>query len=119
MISYFNDSTSSNATFSTYGDSSKIPTAIAQHLHRIAHEILFLAIYKIRVADIDVQLISDNACRLIVHGKNATRQDTSHPELISEILKYRMNTIGADYTHNVTKDGFHLICSVKGNGCYS
>jgi len=110
MVSYFNGFSTTNIHLTCHGNSTHIPIPTAQHLYRITHEAIYRSICKHKATDVDVKLISGrHGCRTIVKSSGTPRHLPLSPDLISEVIKYRMRAIGGKQSFTaLAKGGFRL-----------
>jgi signal transduction histidine kinase len=113
MISYFDDISAADFRLEHTGDSSNLPAATAQHLHRIANEAISRAIYKYKAKNVDIRLVTRK--RGFVMNIEATRMAKQVPtasELVSKVMEYRARAIFGTFIFTLSpEDGFQLECS--------
>ncbi len=120
MVAYFNDVSSAKIKLNCRGNSTDIPIPTAQHLYRITHEAVCQAIYKHKATSMDIKLITGKSnCRTRIKGR-IPQQAFCSPDLISEVMKFRIKAIGGKQTCvALAKSGFRMKCSAdfgKGAG---
>ena len=115
MVAFFSEFSSVDINLTCQGNSTHIPIPTAQHLHRITHEALYRAIFKHKVTVVDITLITGQGnCRTIVNGSGAPRYIHPFTDLISKVMKYRIESVGGNQIFTVlANDGFRLECSVS------
>ncbi|MEN7972951.1 MAG: histidine kinase [Verrucomicrobiota bacterium] len=113
MASYFDDISSANIQLRCQGDSSLISILTAQHLYRIAQEVIYMAVCRHVVSNLDIKLnVGKQNCRLNVKSSGTIEHPLPPTGFISEIMKYRIRAIDGKLAFtNTTKGGFRLDCT--------
>lgn len=111
MTAYFSDSTEAKLHLSFNGCSANIPVSATHTLYRIIHETVHRAISKYKASYINIIVnISNNRFQGIVYGGNRILLLNQYEDLISEVMKYRAESINGEILCTA-KNGFKLVCS--------
>jgi len=118
MIAYFGHVSTANIELESTGDSTDIPSPMAQHLYRIAHEATNRAIHKHKATNIMIRLaIGEHHCWLEIEGSKIAPNTIPPPKPVSEVMKYRIRAIGGKQTFSTRPEGgFVLECSARLDG---
>jgi len=119
MVSYFGHVSPANIELEGSGDSTDIPSTMAQHLYRIAHEATDRAIRRHRATNVVIRLVvGEHNFRFEIEGSKIAPTKTTPPsKFVSEVMKYRIRAIGGEQVFTSLPDGgFRLECSARFGG---
>lgn len=120
MVSYFSEYSKAAIHLICHGSTGDIPIPTAQHLYRIIHETLYRSICTYHATDVDITLITKRGCcQSLIKGTTPAGYKHPNPDLVSEIMKYRIGAIGAHHAFTAfAEGGFRLECAADFEGVH-
>lgn len=118
MTAYFSDCSSAHIRLTCHGNSSIIPSTLAQHLYRIVHEAVYCALFTHQAAEVDIKLdTGEKNFRTLVQGSGLHHHASLNSDFISEVMKYRFRAMGGQQAFTtLEQDGFRMECAVNFEG---
>ena len=118
MVAYFGYVSTARIVLESTGDSTDVPSTMAQHLYRIALDTTDRAIHKHKATNIAIRLaVGEYDCQLEIKGTQAAPGAIPPPKPVSEVMKYRIRAIGGEQVfRNLPEGGFVLECSAGFGG---
>lgn len=105
LTSYFNESTGADFKVRISHRYTELPSPVARHLSRIAHEAVTNALRHANASDIHIHLkIDDQTCWLTVENNGRPISTAPHPGMGIRMIKHRAQALNGTIHYDTTED---------------